>query len=259
MDVVYVSPLLNEMSVGLGKSVQHHEYLKSVFKVQCWSSRFIVHAPIRHVQVDPSPMLEDIGLVAPVAVPSDTIAMDEPEHILGSVIETTADDPQETSVASPPVSSVTHAEPVTFNLNFFVAGNIVLVDGSEGAIDPVLREMKYKLAHNVIRAIALTSEVQTQVISWPLFDHQYAPKDAATACNYVQSKLDTIVPDGAILILCGQTAEQYCLSQNLRPGDTGEINSRTYVVTFNLSQMLNSPKIKHECYQHLLPLFEHGN
>ena len=245
--------------------MQHHEYLKSIFKVQCWSPRFIVCAPSRQIPIsgdsESLPAINDSELLSVPDTFDTTSAIADP---IPRTVDDVADLPvnaQESLIESSVVSSLgqADAEPVTFNLVFFIAENIILIDGNDGAIDPVVKEMKYKLARNIIKALATPSDVQIQEISWPLFDHQYAPKDATTACDYVQSKLTALVQDDSKLLICGKTAEQYCIGKNHRPGDSVEEDSRFYLVTFSLNQILNSPKIKHEFYQHLLPLFDHGN
>ncbi|WP_428243134.1 hypothetical protein [Gynuella sp.] len=171
------------------------------------------------------------------------------------VLSDSAPEEDDSSVAQVAV----YGEPVTFNLVIMITGDYVLIDGVDGRIDPVVRELKHRLANNIMKIFS-SNRPQFYELSWPLFDHPDAPKDAPTAREYVQSKLKTFVEhDDVMLIVCGKVAEQYCIGNNHKPGDSLSSTMGRCLVTFSLSQLLSSPKMKREFYQYLIPLVKDEN
>ncbi|AJQ97391.1 hypothetical protein [Gynuella sunshinyii] len=212
----------------------------------------IVSADFEHVPNSVTPQIEE-RISLPSEVPPSPSVVVEPQAIIS---ESTLPEPVNEDDDSSVAQVAEYGEPVTFNLAIMISGNYVLLDGVDGRIDPVVRELKHKLAENIMK-IFHSNIPQFYELSWPLFDHPDAPKDAPTAREYVQSKLRTFIEhDNVTLIICGKVAEQYCIGNNHKPGDSLNSEMGRCLVTFSLSQLLSSPKMKREFYQFLIPLLK---
>lgn len=99
-----------------------------------------------------------------------------------------------------------------FTLWVIQAGSVLLIDSIGANIDSLTQNMILRLAQGIVSEVS-GKQVTLQVrhFQWPLFDHQYAPRDEDSAKRmFNEFLLESVSFDGInTLLLCGDTAVRY--------------------------------------------------
>jgi len=171
--------------------------------------------------------------VAP-SVGTDTVIAD-------SAKDTVAVDTQETT----PSESFKPCEP--FTLWVIQAGTVVLIDSVGSNIDSLTQNMMVGLAQGILSE-CLQKPVETAIkqFQWPLFDHQYAPRDEASAKRMFNEFLEEHVDSTGVntLLLCGDTAVKYTALQADGSWQQSSAAALTPIVVPRLSSLLYSASDK---------------
>lgn len=141
-----------------------------------------------------------------------------------------------------------------FTLWVIQAGSVLLIDSIGANIDSLTQSMMMRLAQGIIsEASGEQVELQVRQFQWPLFDHQYAPRDEISAKRMFNEFLQESVSVQGIktLLLCGDTAVRYTHTEADGVLVLSDQTRLQAVVGPRLSSLLYSAADKRSLWSHI--------
>ena len=148
-----------------------------------------------------------------------------------------------------------------FKLMVVQSGSVLMVDTVGGNVDSLTETLIQKLASAILNEFAgPSSDMVVRSFQWPLFDHQYAPRDEASARVVFTEFIQEFVGSVAVtsVLLCGDTALRYTQLNSDGKITLPDGSQLTPVVTNRLSSLLYSAADKRDLWSKLMAATTHG-
>ncbi len=169
----------------------------------------------------------------------------------------------ETDAIAIPVDDqpATYAAPCDpFTLMVVQSGSVLMVDTVGSNVDSLTVTLIQKLASAIVSELDdKPQEMTVRFFQWPLFDHQYAPRDEAAARVVFTEFFHEFVGVTAVdlVLLCGDTAVRYTerdTDNSIALPDGRQVSP---IVTHRLSSLLYSASDKRDLWLKLQALPRH--